>query len=183
MGVLVSVFKKGSPNGSRVAAMKFRCFHSFHHIPICWVSHSQVIANKNVKPSNCRCPSRHLHVPSILSQSECRCISAGETNISSGTPAEKPTLWLLQTLSYIGHRVSGQVEDGSTQRAPTMAIGSPVSDHIQVEDWLTNPLHWIMLTWCHSRVVTGRSTDHQYAKQLHSKRANKELNQDAECLL
>lgn len=74
-GVLVSVIKKGGPNGSRVAAMKFRCFHSFHHIPICWVSHSQKIANKNIKPSNCRCPSHHRHVPSIPSQSRYQYIS------------------------------------------------------------------------------------------------------------
>lgn len=102
MGVLVSVIKKGGPNGSRVAAMKFCCFHSFHHIPICRVSHSQVVANKNVKPSNCRCPSHHLRVPSTPSQSECRCISVGETNVSGVTPAEKPSLWLLHTLSNFG---------------------------------------------------------------------------------
>lgn len=180
MGVLVSVIKKGGPNGSRVAAMKFCCFHSFHHIPICWVSHSQVIANKNVKPSNCRCPSRHLRVPSTPSQSGCRCISVGQTSISGRTLAEKkkkPSLRLLQSLNNFGPWVSCQVEDGSGQRAQTMAIPSPISDHIQVGDfnWSTT------LTWCHSRVVTGRPTDHQQAEQLHSKTANKELNQDAEC--
>lgn len=147
MGVLVSVIKKGGPNGSRVAAMKFRCFHSFHHIPICRVSHSQVIANKNVKPSNCRCPSHHLHVPSTPSQSECRCISVGETNITSGTLAEKPSLYLLQTLNNFGHWGSCQVEDRSRQRAQTMAICTPISDHIQVEDF-TKPRNWITLTWC-----------------------------------
>lgn len=97
MGVLVSVIKKGGPNGSRVAAMKFRCFHSFHHIPICRVPHSQVIANKNVKPSNCRCPSHHLHVPSTPSQSECRCISVGETNVSGVTLPGRKALSVVAT--------------------------------------------------------------------------------------
>lgn len=60
-------FKKGGPNGGRLAAMNSSCVQNY----LLWVTDPF----RRVRPSNCRCPFHHRLVPDILFRWEYQCIS------------------------------------------------------------------------------------------------------------
>lgn len=117
--------------------MKFRCFHSFHHIPICRVPHSQKTLIKTLSQVTVGVLLTIDALQVLLLNQDINAFLWGETKVSGETLAER--FWLLQALNNAG------TETHAKQR---MAAGyrhkeshSPASGHSRKGD---SPLHCIM---------------------------------------
>lgn len=77
-------------------------------------------ANKNIKPSNCRCPSHHRRAPSTPSQSRYQCISMGR-NKGKWRDAGR-TLLVATSFEQCWHWNACQAEDGSGLQAQRKSL-------------------------------------------------------------